>query len=93
MSHLMRTDRDGVHELGLLVEDAWQNRGLGMSLACHAVHLARRLDCHSVAVMTDAANTPMLAITRRLGAFVPPSSSGVVDLVIPVAGAGRCPQG
>ncbi|WP_399895984.1 GNAT family N-acetyltransferase [Streptomyces sp. BBFR51] len=86
VSHLMRTGPEGVSELGLLVEDAWQYRGVGTLLTHCAVNHAARGDDHTVTVMTDVANTPMLAIARRFGAVLPRTGSGTVDLTIRVPG-------
>ncbi|MGW7571973.1 N-acetyltransferase family protein [Streptomyces tendae] len=84
VSHLMRTDREGVTELGLLVEDGWQYRGVGTLLTHCAVNHAVREDSHTVTVMTDVDNAPMLAIARRFGAVPPRTESGTVDLAIGV---------
>jgi ribosomal protein S18 acetylase RimI-like enzyme len=60
-------DHDGDHEMGLLVEDRWQRRGIGSrllrTLADHAVHRGvTRLTCY---VQPD--NQPLLATLRRAG--------------------------
>jgi len=86
VSHLMRTDREGVSELGLLVEDDWQYRGVGTLLTHCAVNHAARDGSHTVTVMTDVGNTPMLAIARRFGTVLPRTASGTVDLTIRVPG-------
>ncbi|QDN54039.1 GNAT family N-acetyltransferase [Streptomyces sp. S1D4-20] len=86
VSHLMRTDRDGVRELGLLIEDERQHQRLGTQLTGHAVDHAVSIGCHTIAVMTGAGNQAMLAIARRRGATIPRAMSSTVDLDIPVAG-------
>ncbi|MFD7552311.1 GNAT family N-acetyltransferase [Streptomyces sp. NPDC059816] len=75
VTHLMRTDRDGVRELGLLIEDSRQRQRLGTQLTGHAI-----------AVMTGADNRAMLTIARNRGAVLPLPTSSTVDLDIPVAG-------
>ncbi|MFE7750259.1 GNAT family N-acetyltransferase [Streptomyces sp. NPDC057428] len=84
VSHLMRTETEGVSELGLLVEDGWQYRGVGTLLTHCAANEAARNGSHTITVMTDAGNTPMLAIALRFGAALPRAVSGTVDLAIEV---------
>ncbi|MEU2336167.1 GNAT family N-acetyltransferase [Streptomyces sp. NPDC013172] len=67
VSHLMHTSTAGVGELGLLVEDTWQNAGLGSCLVRHALARADRLGLRAVTVMTGRSNHRMLAICRSLG--------------------------
>ncbi|MFJ8787228.1 GNAT family N-acetyltransferase [Streptomyces sp. NPDC102476] len=86
VTHLMRTDRDGVRELGLLIEDSRQRQRLGTQLTGHAIAHAAAIGCHTVAVMTGADNRAMLAIARNRGAVLPPPTSSTVDLDIPVTG-------
>ncbi|MEV5282650.1 GNAT family N-acetyltransferase [Streptomyces sp. NPDC006692] len=86
VTHLMRTDRDGVRELGLLIEDSRQRQRLGTQLTGHAIAHAATLGCHAVAVMTGADNRAMLTIARNRGAVLPLPTSSTVDLDIPVAG-------
>ncbi|MFF5019024.1 hypothetical protein [Streptomyces sp. NPDC001165] len=70
VAHLMRTDCDGVRELGLLIEDSWQRQRLGTQLTGHAIAPAAAIGCHTVAVMTGA-----LAVARNRGAVLPPPTS------------------
>ncbi|MFJ5036063.1 GNAT family N-acetyltransferase [Streptomyces sp. NPDC088560] len=85
LSHLLATDREGVSELALLVQDDWQNRGLGTLLTHHAVGHARRHGSHTITLSTHASNKAMLAIARNLGAVTPRAVSGTVDLTIDVS--------
>ncbi|WP_167532029.1 GNAT family N-acetyltransferase [Streptomyces capillispiralis] len=87
LSHLMHTGGDGVRELGLLVEDDWQRRGLGMSLAQYAVLHGARTGCRSVTVLTAADNRAMETIARRLGAS--PRNRVRTDVEFSIAVAGR----
>ncbi|MFE7121426.1 GNAT family N-acetyltransferase, partial [Streptomyces sp. NPDC057654] len=53
-------------EVALLVEDAWQRRGVGAQLLARLVALAREAGCGSVYAVTRAANTGMVAAMRGL---------------------------
>ncbi|MEV0265830.1 GNAT family N-acetyltransferase [Streptomyces sp. NPDC050617] len=53
-------------EVALLVEDAWQRRGVGAQLLARLVALAREAGCESVYAVTRAANTGMVAAMRGL---------------------------
>nr|WP_257573972.1 GNAT family N-acetyltransferase [Streptomyces sp. JJ66] len=54
-------------EVALLVEDAWQRRGIGAELLRRLVDLAVEARCESVYAVTRAANTGMVATMRGLG--------------------------
>jgi GNAT superfamily N-acetyltransferase len=54
-------------EVALLVEDAWQRRGVGAELLGRLVALAREAGCASVYAVTQASNTGMVAAMRGLG--------------------------
>ncbi|MDJ1137701.1 GNAT family N-acetyltransferase [Streptomyces iconiensis] len=54
-------------EAALLVEDAWQQRGLGGELLRRLTALAREARCESVYAVTQASNTGMVAAMRGLG--------------------------
>lgn len=84
VSHLMHTSTAGVGELGLLVEDAWQNAGLGSCLVRHALARADCLGLQAVTVMTDRSNRRMLAICRALGFRTFDADGEVVELILPV---------
>ncbi|MCM2388820.1 GNAT family N-acetyltransferase, partial [Streptomyces albipurpureus] len=86
LSHLMRTEATSVREMGLLVEDEWQARGLGTALTRSIVDLARThtLDCEVVTVMTGSDNRRMLSILSRMGAEVPNVRSATVEATIRV---------
>ncbi|MCX5206963.1 GNAT family N-acetyltransferase [Streptomyces sp. NBC_00237] len=53
-------------EVALLVEDAWQRRGIGSELLNRLVALAAEADCASVYAVTQASNTGMVASMRGL---------------------------
>ncbi|WP_371793158.1 GNAT family N-acetyltransferase [Streptomyces sp. NBC_01471] len=54
-------------EVALLVEDAWQRRGIGSELLGRLVQLAEETGCESVYAVTQASNTGMVAAMRGLG--------------------------
>ncbi|CAL9324750.1 MULTISPECIES: GNAT family N-acetyltransferase [Streptomyces] len=54
-------------EVALLVEDAWQRRGIGGELLRRLVAMAREAGCTSVYAVTQASNTGMVAAMRGLG--------------------------
>ncbi|WP_328403174.1 GNAT family N-acetyltransferase [Streptomyces sp. NBC_00390] len=54
-------------EVALLVEDAWQRRGIGSELLGRLVGLAAEAACASVYAVTQASNTGMVAAMRGLG--------------------------
>ncbi|MDF3299588.1 GNAT family N-acetyltransferase [Streptomyces tropicalis] len=54
-------------EVALLVEDAWQRRGIGSELLGRLVALAVEAGCESVYAVTQASNTGMVASMRGLG--------------------------
>ncbi|WP_239569652.1 GNAT family N-acetyltransferase [Streptomyces sp. G44] len=54
-------------EIALLVEDAWQRRGIGGQLLRRLVAMAVEAGCESVYAVTQASNTGMVAAMRGLG--------------------------
>ncbi|WP_329289943.1 GNAT family N-acetyltransferase [Streptomyces pseudovenezuelae] len=54
-------------EVALLVEDAWQRRGIGGELLERLVSLAAEAGCASVYAVTQSSNTGMVAAMRGLG--------------------------
>ncbi|AQS70754.1 GNAT family N-acetyltransferase [Streptomyces pactum] len=54
-------------EVALLVEDAWQRRGVGGELLGRLVAMAAETGCESVYAVTQASNTGMVAAMRGLG--------------------------
>ncbi|WP_251091447.1 GNAT family N-acetyltransferase [Streptomyces sp. Caat 7-52] len=82
MTNVMRTDQQGLGELGILVEDAWQARGLGTALAEHAATVARREGHHALAAVVAASNKPMLHVLEKLDARPVGATGSVLDLRI-----------
>ncbi|MFI7412784.1 GNAT family N-acetyltransferase [Streptomyces sp. NPDC049627] len=54
-------------EVALLVEDAWQRRGVGSELLRRLVGMAVEAGCESVYAVTQSSNTGMVAAMRGLG--------------------------
>jgi GNAT superfamily N-acetyltransferase len=54
-------------EVALIVEDAWQRRGVGAEVLSRLVALAVEAGCSSVYAVTQASNTGMVAAMRGLG--------------------------
>ncbi|UNO38632.1 GNAT family N-acetyltransferase [Streptomyces sp. MST-110588] len=54
-------------EVALVVEDAWQRRGIGAELLRRLVGMAAEAGCESVYAITQASNTGMVAAMRGLG--------------------------
>ncbi|MEV5484456.1 MULTISPECIES: GNAT family N-acetyltransferase [Streptomyces] len=54
-------------EIALLVEDAWQQRGIGAELLRRLAGMAAETGCESVYAITQASNTGMVAAMRGLG--------------------------
>ncbi|MFE2100087.1 GNAT family N-acetyltransferase [Streptomyces sp. PTD9-10] len=54
-------------EVALLIEDAWQRRGVGAELLGRLVAMAVEAGCESVYAVTQASNTGMVAAMRGLG--------------------------
>ncbi|MFJ2027326.1 GNAT family N-acetyltransferase [Streptomyces sp. NPDC087897] len=53
-------------EVALLVEDAWQRRGIGSELLARLVTMAGEAGCDSVYAVTQSRNTGMVAAMRAL---------------------------
>ncbi|MGC3003520.1 GNAT family N-acetyltransferase [Streptomyces sp. G35A] len=54
-------------EVALIVEDAWQRRGVGGELLTRLVSMAAEAGCAHVYAVTQASNTGMVAAMRGLG--------------------------
>jgi RimJ/RimL family protein N-acetyltransferase len=83
--NLVRTTDPDTAELGIMIEDGWQSRGLGTSLARYARTRARTLGCTSMVAVTGSTNVRMLKIMRTLGALPWTITGTTVDVTVPVA--------
>ncbi|MER8225758.1 GNAT family N-acetyltransferase [Streptomyces sp. NPDC094143] len=94
VAQLAHTEREGVRELGLLVQDDWQRRGLGTVLAEHVACHGRRTGCHTLVIETAARNSAMRAIAHRLGAPAPTRTLAELAFTVPLTGNGErhCPE-
>lgn len=54
-------------EVALLIEDAWQHRGIGSELLRRLVTMAAEAGCESVYAIAQSSNTAMVAAMRGLG--------------------------
>lgn len=61
-----RPDDTVAAEIAVIVEDAWQGRGLGSRLLAHLIELARRQGYAEVVALVLADNSRMLALLERL---------------------------
>jgi RimJ/RimL family protein N-acetyltransferase len=61
-----RPDETSTAEIAVIVEDAWQGRGLGGRLLQHLVDLARRQGFDEVLALVLASNTGMVRLLERL---------------------------
>ncbi|MEU9559634.1 GNAT family N-acetyltransferase [Streptomyces fumanus] len=93
--HLLHTPTEGVGELGILVEDAWQDLGLGTALVRHVLNRSRCLGLHTVLVMTGWSNHRMRAICRTLGSRTLRVDGDILELALPAApsATGPCTRG
>ncbi|HKT02243.1 MAG TPA: GNAT family N-acetyltransferase [Rugosimonospora sp.] len=64
-------------EVGLLVEDAWQRRGLGTALLRRAVRLATAAGAEALRARTRGENSAMIHTLRRLGRPMRHEADGV----------------
>lgn len=81
-----------VAEIALLVEDAWQRRGIGTALLRRLVAQAGRSSYAAVMAHTHADNMPMLSVIRRLGLPLAYDRDGSV-LTVTVTLDGRAGSG
>ncbi|MEG3628035.1 GNAT family N-acetyltransferase [Streptomyces poriticola] len=96
LGHLM-WDGDET-EVALLVEDAWQRRGIGSELLGRLVAMAAEAGCESVYAVTQSSNTGMVAAMRGLGLpldyLMEEGTLVITARLDPAARAGsRLPQG
>ncbi|MEU0394609.1 GNAT family N-acetyltransferase [Streptomyces sp. NPDC006208] len=84
MTNVMRTDEQGVGELAVLVEDAWQSKGLGTALTAHAAQVARRAGHHTLTAAVAAGNAPMLHVLENLDAPRTRATGPVLAIQIPL---------
>jgi L-amino acid N-acyltransferase YncA/AcrR family transcriptional regulator len=61
-----RPDETSTAEIAVIVEDAWQGRGLGGRLLSHLVELGRRQGFHELVALVLASNTGMVEILERM---------------------------
>ncbi len=67
MTNILRTHDAGVVELAVLVEDAWQSRGLGSALASLALEVVQGQGVRSMTASVLAANGRAVRMLRGIG--------------------------
>jgi RimJ/RimL family protein N-acetyltransferase len=81
---LTRYDLDpvsGIGELGIVIADAWQRKGVGSALMRRMVEVGRANGLKGLRADVLAVNSAMIALLRDVGADeVPPPDGGVVDV-------------
>ncbi|MFF1678797.1 GNAT family N-acetyltransferase [Streptomyces sp. NPDC058256] len=82
--NLVRTSDASVAELGIMIDDRWQGRGLGTVLVQYAQGQARALGYASMTAMTGSGNVRMLKIMRTLGPPPPITTGSTVDITVSV---------
>ncbi|WP_329020707.1 GNAT family N-acetyltransferase [Streptomyces sp. NBC_01601] len=82
LTHLLKTDTPDTYEFAVLIEDRWQNKGLGSRLAAQALVEATAQDCHVLTATIGATNARATAIMRRLRIPVPVPAGGVIGISI-----------
>ena len=81
---LTRYDLDpvsGIGELGIVIADAWQRKGVGSALMRRMVEVGRAHGLKGLRADVLAVNSAMIGLLRDVGADeVPPPDGGVVDV-------------
>ncbi len=74
-------------EVGFTVDAWWRGRGVGRTLAEHALWATQNWGGRPMVMLTDPDNAPMLSIARRLGASLRQDEDLVSAAVSPEAAA------
>jgi GNAT superfamily N-acetyltransferase len=77
----------GVVDLGLQVADDHQRQGIGTALAHHVAAHARAAGAHTLSLYTEASNTLILHLARRLGTVHINRTGTCMELRLPLARA------
>jgi GNAT superfamily N-acetyltransferase len=85
VAHLMALGDPATAELAVLVEDAWQRKGLGTRLVGHLLAHARARGIRRVLAEVQSHNRPMLKIAHHYGAPTPHPAQ-VLTLTFPTTG-------
>jgi GNAT superfamily N-acetyltransferase len=72
-------------EVALLVEDAWQRRGVGTALLRRLVGFARQAGSAAVVAHARAENVAMQRTLRRIGAGATDRDGTMLSVTLPVA--------
>jgi GNAT superfamily N-acetyltransferase len=81
LASLIRSPGSGAAELGVLVEDAWQRRGIGRWLAAHLISAAPARGITTLTASFLAANAAVADLLRRVpGQFSIAADDGVLNV-------------
>ncbi|AUG81463.1 hypothetical protein CFP65_6830 [Kitasatospora sp. MMS16-BH015] len=78
VTNVLHTREAGVAEFAVLIEDAWQSRGLGTALASYALESLRRQGGKALTASVLSVNGRAMRMLRRIGATGRPEG-GEVD--------------
>ena len=79
-------------EITLLVEDAWQRRGIGTALLRRLRAHAEDAGVAALVAHTDAGNVAMLRTLRRVGAGPADRDGDLLSVTVPIAGRATVPD-
>jgi N-acetylglutamate synthase-like GNAT family acetyltransferase len=84
----LHQDADDVAEIGMLVEDRWQRRGVGTRLlACLVEEAVRRHVC-ALSALVSSDNDPVLRMLAGIGPLTAVPGPGVRDVHVSLRGVG-----
>ena len=87
LANYSRLGHSDTAELAVVVNDAWQRRGIGTRLLTALGERAREAGIRRFVVVSHADNRGALALIRRLSPEVRPTvSSGVLEAIVTVSG-------
>ncbi|WP_441248626.1 N-acetyltransferase family protein [Kitasatospora sp. McL0602] len=84
MTNVLHTYEDGVVEFAVLVEDAWQSRGLGSALASYALESVRTQGARALTASVMAVNGRAMRMLRRIGATTSSPPGSEVDFRVDI---------
>lgn len=84
MANLMYAPEPGVGEMAFLIEDSWQNLGLGTATACRLMEIARDWGMAEVRASTLHGNRRMARLLTGLGATLTRGDDHILEARLPV---------
>jgi acetyltransferase len=79
VGRLSRAHFERAAELGVLIEDRWQRRGLGMEMARRLLAIARDENLSLITADIRESNAAMIALCRKLGFAIESGGGGIVE--------------